>query len=609
MSRLLRKIFTWRKGGYHSFSDWLNNWKPIHLCWFFDMMGWPIPKYFIGSSIPPTVTTTDPATNILFTTATCSGNITNVGSANPTLRGVCYIAGAGTPTTSNAKVEESGTFGVGAFSENLSSLTANQLYSFRAYATNSKGTGYGSTVTFTTLNYPTVALNTPSNTATGVSRTPTLNFTGTNPAGRTVEYEVEVSKGWSYKKTITITGQTGAGTGYQVLLKIGETSGATGEDFDLEGNSADFPTAKGDGGDLKFTASDGTTNLPFWIETVTGAAPNRLAYVWVKVAADLGSNQDIICWYGNGSASNLSSGADTFVLFDDFDDSTIGAGWTTAVGNSASISESGDTLNQQDAAVSGSYTTCNTSGSQYGPGMCDRRRVRRRDTGTYGNAYLGFSGGPQFIPQNYANVVGATFSDATITNPSAVQLTLNSWYIFEEQWVTSTTANFKIRVDGTYATFGTDRSATATTPVTSGDITNNSRDGIDDETDWIAIRKIVATEPAFSSASAQASGALLDKKSVNNDATFTAGHPFASGVAKEYTVQSADQLDANTTYYWKVRAMDATEGTTYGAWSTPYSFTTESGSAIKTINGLAKASVKTVNGLAIASVKTFNGLA
>lgn len=37
-----------------------------------------------------------------------------------------------------------------------------------------------------------------------------------------------------------------------------------------------------------------------------------------------------------------------------------------------------------------------------------------------------------------------------------------------------------------------------------------------------------------------------------------------------------------------------------------YPFST---SAIKTINGLAKASVKTVNGLAIASVKTINGLA
>jgi len=32
-------------------------------------------------------------------------------------------------------------------------------------------------------------------------------------------------------------------------------------------------------------------------------------------------------------------------------------------------------------------------------------------------------------------------------------------------------------------------------------------------------------------------------------------------------------------------------------------------SALKTINGLARASVKTVNGLALASVKTINGLA
>ena len=35
---------------------------------------------------------------------------------------------------------------------------------------------------------------------------------------------------------------------------------------------------------------------------------------------------------------------------------------------------------------------------------------------------------------------------------------------------------------------------------------------------------------------------------------------------------------------------------------------TEATTAIKTVNGLAKASVKAVNGLAIASVKTMNGL-
>lgn len=44
------------------------------------------------------------------------------------------------------------------------------------------------------------------------------------------------------------------------------------------------------------------------------------------------------------------------------------------------------------------------------------------------------------------------------------------------------------------------------------------------------------------------------------------------------------------------------QGVSFAPYTTPTS-------AIKTINGLAKASVKTVNGLAIASVKTFNGLA
>ena len=28
---------------------WLEDWKPIHLCWFYIRMGWKIPKYFIGA--------------------------------------------------------------------------------------------------------------------------------------------------------------------------------------------------------------------------------------------------------------------------------------------------------------------------------------------------------------------------------------------------------------------------------------------------------------------------------------------------------------------------------------------------------------------------------
>lgn len=66
------------------------------------------------------------------------------------------------------------------------------------------------------------------------------------------------------------------------------------------------------------------------------------------------------------------------------------------------------------------------------------------------------------------------------------------------------------------------------------------------------------------------------------DTGFTAGHPFTSGVAKDFTVQVGDTLAANTTYYWRVRAIDPTGSNTYGAWSTTRSFTTSV--AINTAN-------------------------
>jgi len=127
---------------------------------------------------------------------------------------------------------------------------------------------------------------------------------------------------WQYRQSVTISGSTGAGTNYQVPLNIGESSGATGYNFQLNGHSAKFPSDKNDGGDLRFTASDGTTLLNFWVESVTGTSPNRVAKVWVQVSADLGSNQTIYCYYGNANAINASNGFNTFIFFDNFDDYT-----------------------------------------------------------------------------------------------------------------------------------------------------------------------------------------------------------------------------------------------------------------------------------------------
>jgi hypothetical protein len=95
----------------------------------------------------PTVTT-QAVSSIEETTSTGNGNIT-VTFENCTKRGICWNT-TGTPTIADYKTEEIGSFGTGAFTEGMTSLSPGTLYYVRAYAYNSAGYGYGNEVTFTT---------------------------------------------------------------------------------------------------------------------------------------------------------------------------------------------------------------------------------------------------------------------------------------------------------------------------------------------------------------------------------------------------------------------------------------------------------------------------
>jgi hypothetical protein len=133
--------------------------------------------------------------------------------------------------------------------------------------------------------------------------------------------------GWSYCKKITIQGSAGAGINYTVPLNVGESSGATGYNFHVEGHSANFPI------DLRFTKDDGITLLNYWVESITGTSPNRTAKIWVKIPDDLGVNRDIYCYYRNPNATNVSDGPATFPFFEDFNSYTDGdlngqGGWS-----------------------------------------------------------------------------------------------------------------------------------------------------------------------------------------------------------------------------------------------------------------------------------------
>lgn len=98
----------------------------------------------------PTVTTRA-ASNVASTSATLNGNVTDDGGQTITERGFCYKLNSspGAPTTSDTKVTQTGTTGV--YSKGITGLTNQVTYKYRAYAINSQGTSYGSTVTFTTI--------------------------------------------------------------------------------------------------------------------------------------------------------------------------------------------------------------------------------------------------------------------------------------------------------------------------------------------------------------------------------------------------------------------------------------------------------------------------
>lgn len=80
-------------------------------------------------------------------TATCGGYVTSDGENTVTARGVCY-GKEPNPTISGDTTMDGQ--GVGSYTSNIRGLEPNTLYYVRAYATNARGTAYGSEHDFTT---------------------------------------------------------------------------------------------------------------------------------------------------------------------------------------------------------------------------------------------------------------------------------------------------------------------------------------------------------------------------------------------------------------------------------------------------------------------------
>ena len=131
-----------------------------------------------------------------------------------------------------------------------------------------------------------------------------------------------LNSSWQYRSAVTIANAGGTTlTGYQLNVVLG--------------SGFDFTKAQSNGGDIRFTASDGVTLLPYWIESWNAGSSS--ASLWVKVPSIPAAGATVYLYYGNSSATSAANGFNTFDFFDDFSSGSIDTTKWTVGGGSWSV--------------------------------------------------------------------------------------------------------------------------------------------------------------------------------------------------------------------------------------------------------------------------------
>lgn len=324
---------------------------------------------------------------------------------------------------------------------------------------------------------PTTALNTPADSATGQSTTPTLNFTGTDLDSDVVEYQAQVSTSlFDAVDAISNSGEKIAVSSATWSHTCGGTNRILVVGVNARGLIANTNTT------VTGVTYNGVALTKIRHDSVdSGDTYRGRSELWYLIAPATGANDIVVTW--TGSIDYACNGAISLT----------------------GIIQSASAIDANNGATANTDTTPSVN-----------------VTAVANNCYL--------IDSLYSRSLA----------------TVNS----------SQTTIFKVDTNSAGDTAGMSykllsATGSATMAWTSGaEETNISA---------VTIAPIIPVVNALSA----------------SDAGFTAGHPFASGAAKDYTVQSA--LSNSTVYYWRVRAIDPLGGNTYGAWASTRSFTTAAG--------------------------------
>lgn len=169
-----------------------------------------------------------------------------------------------------------------------------------------------------------------------------------------------------YQKRVahTIAGSTdGTLTNYPVEITVIRGAGSS------TGSTLYAPDCRADFADIRFTAADGVTQIPYYLESVVGNTATFLVNV-PSIPASPGTTTIYVYWLNPSVTTTTSDPAAKWVFYDDFEDGIIDpALWTTYTEANGAVTEANGYLRLYSSGTSPSTaritSTKTFSGQQY----------------------------------------------------------------------------------------------------------------------------------------------------------------------------------------------------------------------------------------------------
>jgi len=261
-------------------------------------------------------------------------------------------------------------------------------------------------------------------------------------------------------------------TNYQVKLNLSYVSSKMNADFS----------------DIRFTSSDGSTELSYWIESYVASTS---AVVWVKVPSLIVGATTIYMYYGNSSATTTSSGDNTFAFFDNFTGTSFDSvKWDT----------------QTSPTVSGGYAVFRSSAAAWQSALSKYAADDARNYEIYARYKL-----VDNSEQRLFHGWGAALTPASPIVPAcSYKYSYDHFYANYAStyttvaWVLETWYTTKHRLDTSYyqtVTLVENGTATNTSAIAFDSTAHHVFFGLNyggGDVDWVFVKKYAATEPTTS---------------------------------------------------------------------------------------------------------------